>query len=212
MVRAYPQQNPFVFFSTVSLHGRNLGLAAICTLALLFVMSQLIATDYVEPAVDPPVKVQDVVLPELTRTEQTLEPPVKPVDPQVPPVAPPVEARVTEVPTIIIAPPTPDTEKPTVSVNREPLPVFKPPPRYPRAALVKGMEGYVVVEFTITKSGGVRDVRAVEGYDSAGNSTTVFNRSAEQAAARFKYQPQIEDGVPVERHGVRNRIVYRMAE
>lgn len=207
--------NPFGFsFHQLALYSRNLALAAGITVLLVFAMSRLIATDYVAPPDDPLPKVQEVVLPELKRTEEIVEPPVRPVDPPPQPVVPPVETRVTEVdPTITIAPPAPtDDGGPTISVSRDPLPFFKPAPNYPRAALRRGIEGYVVVEFTITKNGSVRDVRAVAGYDSAGNPTDIFNRSAVAAAARFKYQPQLDGGVPVERYGVRNRIRYKMAD
>jgi len=207
--------NPFVFsLHRFAQYGRSFTLAAATTVLLVFAMSRLIATDYVAPPDDPLPKVQEVVLPELKRTEEIVQPPVRPVDPPPQPVAPPIETRVTKVdPTITIAPPAPtDDDGPTISVSRDPLPFFKPAPNYPRAALRRGIEGYVVVEFTITKNGSVRDVRTVAGYDSAGNPTDIFNRSAEAAAARFKYQPQLDDGVPVERHGVRNRITYKMAD
>ena len=42
------------------------------------------------------------------------------------------------------------------------LPVVKVQPIYPRRALQRGISGYVVVEFTVTKSGSVTDVKVVE--------------------------------------------------
>ncbi|WP_346837756.1 energy transducer TonB [Microbulbifer sp. SAOS-129_SWC] len=194
--------------------GRNLALASLVTVALVLGMSQLIDRDYRAPDNGGTIRVQGVVLPELKRTPPRFEPPVKPVDPADPPPVPPVETKVHKVllPTLVAPPPPVD---PGVGDNvsyRDPIPVFKPAPRYPRIALQRGIEGYVVVEFTITKTGSVRDVRAVAGYDGAGNPTEMFNRSAVAAAARFKYQPQIRDGEAVERHGVRNRITYEIAE
>ncbi|MFC6633283.1 energy transducer TonB [Microbulbifer taiwanensis] len=216
MDRAYsPLSNPLVFSLKQLVHiGRNLAFAGAATLLLIFAMSRLIATDYSEPKVDEFIPIKPIHLPDLKPTVELSEPPEKPQDP--PPqivvrkIDPVVEPGKT---TVVMSPPVPgDGGLDPAVVSRDPLPIIKPAPRYPSAALRRGLEGYVVVEFTITKNGSVRDVHAVAGYDSAGNPTEVFNRSAVAAAARFKYQPQLEDGVPVERHGVRNRIRYRMAD
>ncbi|MGL6159991.1 TonB family protein [Microbulbifer sp.] len=213
MDRAYPQQNPFAFFVVASTYGRSLGLAAACTLALLFVMSRLIATEYAEPVENklPSIKPVHLVEPEPTVIRE--EPPAQPQEVPPQPVTTTVETTVdpVSVPTLI-APPGPGGGGMRVNISRDPVPILKPGARYPSVALRRGIEGYVVVEFTITKSGSVRDPRVVAGYDSKGRLTDVFNRSAVAAAARFKYQPQLEDGVPVERHGVRNRIRYRIAD
>ncbi|WP_323846639.1 TonB family protein [Microbulbifer magnicolonia] len=207
--------NPFVTsLRQLGQTGRSFAFAGAVTLLLIFAMSRLIATDYTEPEVDEPIPIKPIHLPDLKPTVELYEPPAKPLDP--PPqmvireVDPAVEPGKT---TIVISPPNPaGGELDSAVTSRDPLPVFKPAPRYPSAALRRGMEGYVVVEFTITETGAVRDPRAIAGYDSAGNPTEIFNRSAVAAAARFKYQPQLEDGVPVERHGVRNRISYKIAD
>lgn len=198
----------------LGLYGRSLLLGGLVTVLLVAVMARLIATDYEEPVENPYPKVQSVHMPEVKPTVQKNEPPVKP---QAPPSQPPttqVDPRVdpVDVPTVAPPPAPGDTVFDPNVVSREPVPIFKTAPRYPRAALRREIEGYVVVEFTITKNGSVRDARAVAGYDSAGNPTGIFNRSAVAAVERFKYQPQLEDGVPVERHGVRNRIRYKMAD
>lgn len=213
MDRAYPQQNPFVFFASASTYGRSLGLAAACTLALLFIMSRLIATEYKEPVEDdlPSIKPVHLVEPEPTVIKAEAPQPPQAVPPH--PVTTTIETKVDPVLVPpVIAPPGPQGEGTEVIISRDPVPVFKPAARYPSTALRRGIEGYVVVEFTITKSGGVRDPRAVAGYDSEGRLTNVFNRSAVAAAARFKYQPQLVEGEPVERHGVRNRIRYQIAD
>lgn len=220
MDRAYPQTsapliNPFFLsFRQLGRYGRNFALAAVATAVLLFAMSRLIATDYVEPEDDGIGPIKPVVMPEIKLIEYWDQTKVEP--PQPVPTETVVERQVIdpETPTIPIdiAPPGPANEGTTITVSRDPVPVFKPAPNYPSRALRRGIEGYVVVEFTITKTGSVRDVRAVAGYDSEGSPTEIFNRSAEKAAARFKYQPQLDDGVAVERHGVRNRITYKMAD
>ena len=87
------------------------------------------------------------------------------------------------------------------------LPVVKVQPIYPRRALQRGISGYVVVEFTVTKSGSVTDVKVVEEEPSG-----IFSRSAMNAASKFKYKPRIVDGKAVDVIGVRNKIVFNIEE
>ncbi|WP_250461120.1 energy transducer TonB [Microbulbifer litoralis] len=216
MDRAYSLNPPPMMFSAgqFGLYGRSLVLAGLITLLLLAVMTRLIATDYEEPTANPYPKVQSVVMPTVEPTVRKSEPPVRPDTPPPQPVTTRIDPSVepVEVPTVV-APPYSDGPgfDPSI-VSRAPVPIFKTAPQYPRVALRRGLEGYVVVEFTITANGSVRDARAIAGYDSAGQPTEIFNRSAVAAVERFKYQPQLEDGVAVERTGVRNRIRYRMAD
>ncbi|WP_237057222.1 energy transducer TonB [Microbulbifer sediminum] len=184
------------------------------TLLLLLVMSRLVATDFEEPVGPPPIKVKPIHIPE-TKPTVFLDP--APERPGAVPEQPKVTTVDRQVDpsriTTVIRPPGPTAEhRNPVAVSRDPVPVFKPAPRYPPVALRRGMEGYVVVEFTISETGSVVEPRVVAGYDSAGQETRVFDRAALSAVSRFKYQPQMDDGVPVRRYGVRNRISFRLAE
>lgn len=216
MEQAYPlNSSPLVSISTkTNTLVRNGALALGVTGLLLFGMTQLIATDYRAPSEDLPPKVAPIHMPEVKPTVQKTEPVQKPQD--VPPLLKPVPVERTVEPgelPVTIGPPVVTGQKidPTI-VSSDPLPFYKPAPRYPRRALSKGIEGYVVVEFTITSNGSVRDPRVVGGYDSAGAPTDVFDRSALNAVERFKYRPTVVDGNPVEKHGVRNRITFKIAE
>ena len=84
------------------------------------------------------------------------------------------------------------------------LPIVKVAPIYPRRALSRGLEGYVIVEFTVTKLGTVRDVVVVE------STSSVFERAAIDAALKFKYKPRVVDGEPIEVAGVRNKITFEL--
>jgi protein TonB len=88
------------------------------------------------------------------------------------------------------------------------LPIVKVAPIYPRRALSRGIEGYVIVEFTVTKLGTVRDVRVVESEPSSG----IFNSAAIAAAEKFKYKPRVLDGEAVEVPGVQNKITFKITE
>lgn len=82
------------------------------------------------------------------------------------------------------------------------LPIVKVAPVYPARALQRGLEGYVIVEFTVTRQGTVRDVGVVE------STSTLFERAAINAASKFKYKPRVIDGEAVEVPGVRNKISF----
>jgi protein TonB len=85
------------------------------------------------------------------------------------------------------------------------LPIVKVAPIYPSVALSRGIEGYVVLEFTISRSGAVKNVVVVE------SSNPAFEQAATEAANKFKYSPRIIDGKPVEVEGVRNRVTFDLS-
>ena len=73
---------------------------------------------------------------------------------------------------------------------------------YPIRAARRNLEGFVVVEFTVTKAGNVKDVVVLESTDP------LFERPAIVAAYKFKYKPRVVGGEPVEVSGVTNRITF----
>ena len=87
------------------------------------------------------------------------------------------------------------------------LPIVRVSPVYPRRALTRNIEGYVLVEFVVTASGSVRDP-VVLFADPPG----FFERAALNAVLKFKYKPMVVDSKPVEVAGVRNRIVFEMED
>ena len=102
------------------------------------------------------------------------------------------------------------------------LPIVKVQPVYPRRALSLGMSGWVIVEFTVTGQGTVRDPMVVNncGWIKSARNTGqcednpngVFDRAAVKAAAKFKYKPKVIDGEPVETAGVQNKIIFELAD
>lgn len=93
------------------------------------------------------------------------------------------------------------------SADGEYLPIVKVAPVYPRRALTRGIEGYVLLEFTVSKSGAVVDPHVIEA-DPPG----IFDRAAIQAALKFKYKPKVVNGEPIDVAGVRNRITFELTE
>lgn len=85
------------------------------------------------------------------------------------------------------------------------VPIVRVLPIYPLRAAERGVEGWVEVEFTISATGSVKDA-AVTAY----HPSTIFNRAALKAIRKWKYNPKIEDGVAVERPGVRKRLSFEL--
>ncbi|WP_417690999.1 energy transducer TonB [Pseudidiomarina sp.] len=85
------------------------------------------------------------------------------------------------------------------------LPIVKVQAAYPRRALQRGIEGYVVVEFTVTKQGTVRDPRVVEAEPAQ-----IFDQAALDAVVKFKYKPRVVNGETVEVEGVQNRLTFEI--
>ncbi|MEC7470813.1 MAG: TonB family protein [Pseudomonadota bacterium] len=91
------------------------------------------------------------------------------------------------------------------SGDGEYLPIVKVSPVYPRRALQRGIEGFVIVEFTVTKQGAVKDVYVIEP-----NPDGIFEQAAMDAAMKFKYKPRVVNGEATEVSGVQNRITFQI--
>jgi protein TonB len=89
--------------------------------------------------------------------------------------------------------------------DRDVVPLVRIEPQYPMSAKQRGVEGWVELMFTITKAGTVADIVV-----TASNPGTIFNRSAVQAVSKWKYNPKVENGIAVERPGVRQRIKFQL--
>jgi periplasmic protein TonB len=87
------------------------------------------------------------------------------------------------------------------------LPIVKIAPVYPAAAQSRGIEGYCIVEYTVTTAGTTRDAKVVEA-DPPG----IFNKVSITAALKFKYRPKVVDGEPIEVPGVRNIFRYELEQ
>ncbi len=74
------------------------------------------------------------------------------------------------------------------------IPIVVIRPMYPRDAAMKGIEGWVKVEFTITAIGTVKNPRVVES-----EPPRIFNREALRAILKWKFKPRVVDGVAVDR-------------
>ena len=91
------------------------------------------------------------------------------------------------------------------SADGDAVPMVRVPPQYPERALQRGIEGRVLIEFTISRSGSVKDAKVI-----AYEPSTIFNKAALKAVKQWKYNPKIVNGKAVEQPGVRIAIPFRL--
>ena len=88
--------------------------------------------------------------------------------------------------------------------NGDIQPLRKFAPAYPRTQASRGIEGYVIVQFTVNKMGAVENIIIIESTNSG------FNKNSMRAVSKYKYKPRVIDGVAVEVHNVMEKISFKL--
>ena len=192
----------------------SFGLGIVITLILFFVMQAVIATDEARLDEGAKGKLLDFVRlqedQELQTKQRKPKPPPPPDEP--PPDMPKPEFESSDISQGV------DVGAVDVDVNLnvegggfssdgEYLPIVKVNPQYPRRAQTRGIEGYVLLEYIVTKTGAVRDPVVIEAKPPG-----IFNRAAINAALKYKYKPKVVNGEPIDVAGVKTRITFEMAD
>jgi protein TonB len=114
----------------------------------------------------------------------------------------------------IVAPPGPTygggdfvRDTPVAPTDRDPIPVVRIQPDYPISAEQREIEGWVIVEFNITRAGAVSDARVV-----AAKPARIFDSNTLKAVARWRYNPRVVDGEAAETVGVQSKIVFSLED
>jgi len=115
------------------------------------------------------------------------------------PAPPPAETGLNPPTERIASPPPPVTAEPG-----QYMPIVKIAPVYPPRAAQRGIEGYVVVEYTVDAAGSTKDIAVIE------SSSTLFDQAAVDSVQKYKYQPRMIDDVAVEVAGVTTKIVFAL--
>ena len=89
--------------------------------------------------------------------------------------------------------------------EQEFIPLLRIEPQYPAAARTQRKQGYVIVEFSLSEEGDVVDARVI-----LAKPTGLFTTSALEAVRRWKFEPQLVDGKPSRREGLRVRLDYKL--
>ena len=87
------------------------------------------------------------------------------------------------------------------------MPLFVKQPIYPKKALRKGKEGYVIVELIVSKEGLALDPVVIEEKPKGQK----FGKAALKAASSLRYVPRFVDGEPEEVPGVLYEYTFKMA-
>jgi TonB family protein len=90
--------------------------------------------------------------------------------------------------------------------DRDVIPLVRIAPDYPPEALALGIEGYAHLEFTVNVRGVPEDIVVVE------SSAPEFEVPSVEALARWRYEPLVRNGQPVERRGVHTIIRYQVTK
>ena len=178
--------------------------SALLTLTIFYLMQALIAVGDVE------LNEKGIRIADVTMTDRDLELLMdieRPEEEEPPPETMPPEFDMTPPADLDNATPRPKFDfkgrKSGVFADGSYVPIFKVPPLYPRRAQERGIEGCVMLEFAVTKVGAVRDPVVLWSIPSG-----IFDRAAMRSALKFKYKPQIRDGVAIEVTGVLNQITF----
>ncbi len=186
--------------------------SAFVTGGLVLMMVQLIAVDDVVLDETPVIDITEFVrLMEdkevIVKQPEVEKPPVVKDEPTPPPVM--LATLDTSGVELHIAPPAkvkPGPGSLGALVDGEHIPIVKVAPQYPRGAQTKGIEGYVVLSFTITTTGATADPVVLDSQPNG-----VFDRSAINAVRKFKYRPKVINGEPQSVYDVQHRLTYELA-
>lgn len=187
-----------------------LPLAALVTLGLFYAMTVLIRND---DGLDLIVEPSPAIL-TFVREIEDKPPQIKEIIKRPPPVEKQPKTRVnttadtftsgTEVGPIVFDLDSEPRITPALNgAEGDAMPLVTSPPEYPPALAKRGVEGWVVVEFSIDTLGRVINPFVVEGQPKG-----AFDRAALRAIQRYKYKPKVLNGEGVTVSGMRQRILF----
>lgn len=188
--------------------------ALVITLLLYWLMSALVAAGRSALTEAPKGRIVDFVRvpePPQLRTEQPK--PEKPPKPDIAPETPQVQTETVKPSgsTVNIgnlsvdSDLAVDTSAGLSASDGEYLPIVKVAPQYPRRAQTRGIEGWVLLTFTVTETGAVVDPVVIDAEPSG-----VFEEAATKAVVRFKYKPRVINGQAQQVTGVEHLITFEL--
>ena len=192
----------------------GIAIGLLMTFLLYWLMSALVAAGKNALTEAPKGRIVDFVRvpnPPQLRTEQPK--PEKPNKPQIAPKTPQVQTQAVKPQgnTVNIGAMSVDsdlavdTSAGLSASDGEYLPIVKVAPVYPRRAQTRGIEGWVLLSFTVTETGSVIDPQVIDAEPSG-----VFDSAAKKAVERFKYKPRVVNGQPQVVTGVEHLITFKL--
>jgi protein TonB len=194
-------------------YSSAVGMGAIATFALLFLMQALIVLQpgvYSEPRPRSKIQIVRIKPDEEVRTRDIPRPDAALKTPE------PLPRRtVAEYgDELSIARPVPPPAAPTGSraitalrMTDGPLvAIVRVQPVYPAVAEARGLEGWALIEFDVLPDGRVANAFVVD------SSSQLFEKAALSAAYRFRYKPRVVDGEPITTSGIQNLFRFEMPD
>jgi protein TonB len=89
--------------------------------------------------------------------------------------------------------------------SQQAMPLHRIEPVYPRKALQRKIQGYVVLTFDIDKRGQPQNIKVIEAQPAR-----IFNREANKALRNWKYQPKIINGETQEQLGQKVKLEFKL--
>jgi len=87
-------------------------------------------------------------------------------------------------------------------------PYYKIKPKYPKAALISGTEGWVMLQIDVKEDGSVENVRVVDG-----ENRNMFATEARRAVEQWKYRPFMDrDGKPVRKADHQVKVEFNLTD
>jgi protein TonB len=190
-------------------HGFALPFAGVISIALLFLMAQLIHQEF-EIVTKKQRLLPPIIMPAPKPPLAIVKPPTKPEPVEKIPDTVLPEQTSGPGPALahgdfkFITPVTSDAGT-LILGDGEPVPYLRSQPIYPSRALTLGIEGYVDLEFSITRSGATADIVVIRAEPEG-----TFNRAAKRALAKWKYKPRMVDGNAVRSEGLQTRLRFQI--
>ena len=198
----------FLAEQNLKMLGSTLAASFVLTISIFFIMQWLIDVGDVELD-NTSIKIADVTMPE--RELELLMDMERPQEEEPPPETMPPEFDMTPPAEVDSSAARPNLgfkgKKAGVFADGSYVPIFQVPPVYPRRALERGIEGCVMLKFTVTKVGSTRDP-SVEWAVPPG----IFDRAAMRSALKYKCKPQIRDGEAIEVPNVRTVVIFKIED
>ena len=198
----------FLAEQNLKMLGSTLTASLVLTIIIFYIMQWLIDVGDVELD-NTSIKIADVTMPE--RELELLMDMERPQEDEPPPETMPPEFDMTPPAEVDSSAARPNLgfkgKKAGVFADGSYVPIFQVPPVYPRRALERGIEGCVMLKFTVTKVGSTRDP-SVEWAVPPG----IFDRAAMRSALKYKYKPQIRDGEAIEVPNVRTVVIFKIED
>lgn len=198
--------------------GKAMGYGAVVTLALFYLMSQLITMSAnMKKSTDEDSMIEFVRIKRNSLVqERKRELPKKKPEPKKPP--PPQQ--------LAVAADAP--EKPMMKMDMPKLnaslkgngpylgpagaggstgstPIVRIEPQYPRKAAMQGIQGWVMLQFDITETGAVDNVSVIDA-----SPKRIFDMEAKRALLKWKYKPAMDDGKPMAIKGEKVQLDFKL--